>query len=172
MRYVGFGYSSASLTTTFNVRSDGHWSVELSLVQITHVSTISSGHSFWQWFFLQHGQNIAKPRSALACFFLSCENSNCVVNVPKMSILKSSKGLPISIRVTPHPGILLVRVRESLIPDFFHIVPGDYLIHNLTILSYSSLEISPFPIKLSVFIHSSSMPLFKVVFNTSFGKVV
>jgi hypothetical protein len=58
---------------------------------------------------------MAKFCYAFACFCLACNTSNCVVRVLKISVLKFSKRLPISTRMTPLLVVLLLLVREILI---------------------------------------------------------
>lgn len=85
-------------------------------------------------FFRQLGQNMTNDRYTLAYFRLACKTSNHVVNVPKMLALKSSKRLSISVRVTPPPVVLLIRVRGSHILDLARVLPCEHMIYNITIL--------------------------------------
>jgi hypothetical protein len=66
---------------------------------------------------------------------LACNTSNCVFRVLKISILKFSRRLPTSARITPPLVILLFLVRDVRIPDLVRVLPHEHLIHNKTISS-------------------------------------
>ncbi len=48
------------------------------------------------------------------CLCLTCKTSNCVFSMPKISILKSSEWLSISVLIMPLLGGLLPLVMESV----------------------------------------------------------
>jgi hypothetical protein len=73
---------------------------------------------------------MAKVCSTSAYFFLACNTSNCVVRVLKMLVLKFSKRLTTSARVTPPLVIFLFLVRGVCIHDLVHVLPRENLIHN------------------------------------------
>ena len=66
---------------------------------------------------------MAKFYYSKACFCLSCKMSNYVGRVPRMSILKSSRRLPISICIMPP----LLMGYQWPIP--VRILPREHLIH-------------------------------------------
>lgn len=135
IKYIGYISASTSLKTTVIPGIHGHCSVAWYLVQIAHVWTMCNGHSCWLCFFRQHGKKMAKLCFANDCFCLVCRTSNCIVRVPKMSVLKSSRRLPISTLITPPLGGLFPLVIESQLPDLVHVLPHEHLIHNQTISS-------------------------------------
>jgi hypothetical protein len=78
---------------------------------------------------------MTKVCSASIFFCLAYNMSNCVVRVLRISVLKFSKRLPTSARVTPPLVVLLFLVREVRIPDLVHVLPHEHLIHNRMMLS-------------------------------------
>jgi hypothetical protein len=71
-------------------------------------------------------------------FRLTYRTSNSIVRVPKMSILKFSKRLPISAQVTLPLVMLLLMVIGARIPNLIHVLSCEHLMHNWTISSYVS----------------------------------
>jgi len=122
-------------------------------------------------FFNNEDKKITNACSASSCFCCTCKTPSYVVRIFQISVLNSSKRLSILSCVT-HPIILLDLLRGSKVWGLVLVPPREHIIHSLTMSSYSSLEMSPYPIKLSIYRHLYFIPLINVVFNSSFCRVV
>ena len=89
--------------------------------------------------------------------------SNCELRVPRISSLKFSKRFPNSILVTP-PEVNLF-ILASLIPFPLLSLLQEYFLQRVQISSKVNWEISPDPIRLSISIYSSCIPLRNIVLN-------
>jgi hypothetical protein len=109
-----------------------------------------------------------RAASASAFFFLICRVSICEAKELNISVLKPLSKLPISALVAPPlADFWTLENVVSLLFDLFLKAPLEHLFHKLTISSYDSLDMSPFP---SIFIiskQSSLTPFNNIVLRIS-----
>ena len=120
-------------------------------------------------FFLHLGQNTPSVRSSTACFYFSLRTSISEEMELIISILKFSRRFPISARVAPPLDDFYVLSKTSrsnlsrlLVPED----PLEHLLHNSTIFSKDSFEISPFPSRFSMSRKSSLSPQSRIILST------
>lgn len=80
------------------------------------------------------GEKIAKFYSSISCFFLACMTSNCVARVLRISVLKFSSKLLISLHVMLPPKDFLSLGLASRPAGFSLILPLEHLMHKSIIL--------------------------------------
>jgi hypothetical protein len=103
-----------------------------------------------------------------SCFFLICRVSICEAKELSISVLKSSSRLPISALVAPPlADFWTLENVVSLLIYLFLAAPLEHLLHKLTISSYDSLDMSPFPSMFSISRESSLTPFNKMVLRIS-----
>jgi len=109
-----------------------------------------------------------RDTSASSCFLLICRVSICEAKEINISVLKPSSKLPISDLVAPPlDDFWTLENVVSLLFDLFLEAPFEHLLHKLTISSYDSLDMSPFPSIFSISRQSSLTPFNNIVLRLS-----
>jgi hypothetical protein len=109
-----------------------------------------------------------KVASVSAFFFLIYRVSICEAKELNILVLKSSSKLPISALVAPPlDDFWTLENVVSLLFNLFLEAPLEHLFHKLTISSYDSLDMSPFPSIFNISRQSSLTPFNNIVLRMS-----
>ena len=148
----------------------GHLSCSNS--QRPHTFTLSIGNSLSGCFFLHLGNNTQSTRYSSTCFYFSLMTFNCKDMELIMSVLRFLRRLLISSREAPPLPNLCAREKTF----WSHVLvledPLEYHWHKSTMWSKGSLDMSPFPNKLSISRQYSLIPHSKMILRTSLPIVV
>ena len=156
-----------SWNTSLAFRSEGQSLVSCFNSHTPHTFSLSSGHSFSECFFLHLGQSTPSTRSSATCLCFALITSNCEEMELIMSVLKFSRRFPIYARVAPLLANLCAceKMSKSFVP--VRVNPLEYHRHKSTMWSKDSLDISPFPNKLSMSKQPSLIPRSRLIWRTS-----
>lgn len=123
--------------------------------------TLFRRHSCKGCFYLHLEKKIDQIEDFSSFFFLNFSVSNCELNVPRRSILKSSNKFPNSTLVTPLEADLVTHDIWSWgpLPTLAWIL--EYFLHKSRIYGRCKWDISPKPIKFKTSMYSSLIPFKK-----------